>query len=294
MVVLTTTPDSHSDLATQAMRAGKHVLVEKPFTPTSAEAYQLCQAARDNNVLLTVYQNRRWDADFLTLKALVDENALGRIVEFESHFDRHRPEMPAAQSWKTDPASYSAVFDLGTHLLDQVVSIYGLPARITGFVGTQRLNNTSGLEDSFTALLHYNGEGGAGMTATCKAAVVSAEETQLRFWVRGDKGSFKKSGLDVQEDQLKSGLRPGDEGYGVETEAKHGVVTSVGEGGKIEARTAKPVESMGYTAFYEQFAKALDARDEKLVPVDPRVAADVIRLCELMRRSSEEGKTLEV
>jgi len=199
--------------------------------------------------------------------------------------------MPSAQSWKTDPASYSAVFDLGTHLMDQVVSVYGLPERITGFVGTQRQHNTIGLEDSFTALLHYSG----GMLATCKAAVVSPEEPQLRFWVRGEKGSFKKFGLDPQEDQLKAGLRPGESGYGVESEERHGVLSSVVDGsGKVERKTVRPVESIGYTAFYEQFAKALDARDEKLLPVEPGVAADVIRLCELMRRSSAEGKRLLV
>lgn len=180
--------------------------------------------------------------------------------------------------------------------MDQVVSVYGLPERITGFVGTQRQHNTSGLEDSFTALLHYGGGSeGAGMLATCKAGVVSPEDTQLRYWVRGEKGSFKKFGLDPQENQLKAGLRPGESGYGIESEERHGVVTSVVSGSaKVERRTVRPVESIGYTAFYEQFAKALDAGDEKLLPVDPRVAADVIRLCELMRRSSEEGKTLVV
>jgi len=291
VIVVTTAPDSHAALATQAMKAGKHVLVEKPFTPTSSEARELCKVAKDNNVLLTVYQNRRYDTDFLTLKSLLDEGALGRIVEFESHFDRHRPEMPATQSWKTDPASYSAVFDLGTHLMDQVISVYGLPKKITGFVGTQRQGNTTGLEDSFTALLHYDVDG--GLTATCKAAVVSAEEAQLRFWVRGEKGSFKKFHLDPQEDQLKAGERPGQDGYGTEDKAKYGVATSL-SGSKIESRRVTPVEIKGYTAFYDQFAKALDAKDVKQLPVDPDVAADVIRLCELMRESSKEGRTLAV
>jgi len=291
VIVITTAPDSHAALATQAMKAGKHVLVEKPFTPTSSEAHELCKVAKDNNVLLTVYQNRRYDIDFLTLKSLLDEGALGRVVDFETHFDRHRPEMPVAQSWKTDPANNSVVFDIGTHLMDQVVSVFGLPKKITGFVGTQRQGNTSGLEDSFTALLHYDVDG--GLTATCKAAVVSAEEAQLRFWVKGEKGSFKKFYLDPQEDQLKAGKRPGQGGYGIEEEAKYGVATSV-SGGNIESRKVTPVEIEGYTAFYNQFAKALEAKDEKLLPVDPSAAADVIRLCELVRESSKEGRTLLV
>ncbi|KAK5945377.1 hypothetical protein PMZ80_002582 [Knufia obscura] len=289
VIVITTAPDSHASLATQAMKAGKHVIVEKPFTPTSEEARTLCDVARENGVFLTVYQNRRWDADFLTLRKVLDEGSLGRVVEFESHFDRHRPVMPSVQSWKTDPAAYSAVFDLGTHLMDQVVSIYGLPKRITGFVGTQRRNNTSGLEDSFTALLHYDG----GLTATCKAGVVSPETEQLRFWVRGEKGSYKKYHLDPQEGQLKEGLRPGQGGYGIESEEKYGVLTKV-EGGEMVSEKLKTVEGRGYTAFYDQFAKALDAKDVGLLPVGSRVAADVIRLCELMRASSKEGRTLDV
>lgn len=296
VVILTTTPATHFALASQAMKAGKHVLVEKPFTPTSIEARDLVKIAKEEGVLLTVYQNRRFDADFLTLKGLIRDGKLGRVVEFESHFDRHRPGMPTVTSWKTKPEEYSAVFDLGTHLMDQVVSIYGLPQRITGFVGSQRgKRNTSGLEDSFTALLHYDDVGGEGeLMATCKAGVVSAEMQQLRYWVRGEKGSFRKERLDVQEDQLKAGLRPGDQGYGVEEEAAWGVLTSADEGGKMSSEKVKTLEGRGYTTFYDQFGKAIEAGDVSLLPVDAAVAGDVIRLCELMRQSSSERKTLSV
>lgn len=296
VVVLTTTPATHFALASQAMKAKKHVLVEKPFTPTSEEARELVKIAEQEGVLLTVYQNRRYDADFLTLKKLINDGSLGRVVEFESHFDRHRPQMPTTNSWKTSPSEYSAVFDLGTHLMDQVVSLYGLPQGITGFVGSQRgKRNTSGLEDSFTALLHYDDVNGEGeLMATCKAAVVSAEIEQLRYWVRGEKGSFRKERLDVQEDQLKSGLRPGDDGYGVEEEAAWGVLTNVEESGKVSVKKFKTLETSGYTAFYDQFGKALAARDAKLLPVDAAVAGEVIRLCELMRESSSERRTLTV
>ncbi|KAK5082635.1 hypothetical protein LTR05_006515 [Lithohypha guttulata] len=289
VVVISTAPNSHFELASKAMRAGKHVLVEKPFTPTSDEARELVKVAEQNNVLLTVYQNRRYDRDFLTVRKLVSEGSLGRVAEFETHFDRHRPDMPTAQSWKTDPANYSAVFDLGTHLLDQAVYLYGLPKRITGFVGSQREGNTIGLEDSFTALLHYED----GLMVTAKAGVVSPETDQLRFWIRGTKGSFKKFHLDPQEDQLKNGLRPGQENYGEEGESKHGILTTTSEGGMTTSKV-KPVESKGYTTFYDQFAKALDANDAKLLPVDPGVSADVIRLCELMRQSSQQGRTLDL
>ena len=127
----------------------------------------------------------------MTLSKLVKNGSLGRISEYETHFDRHRPEEPASDShkWKNKviPGG-SAVYDLGTHLLDQAVHLLGLPARVTGFIGSARASNTSSYEDSFTVLLHYAN----GTMVTAKATVVSAEDEQLRFWVRGDKGSFKK------------------------------------------------------------------------------------------------------
>jgi len=138
-----------------------------------------------------VRTDRRWDADFQTLSKLYKNGSLGRVVEFETHFDRHRPQepSPSASKWKNKviPGG-SAIYDLGTHLLDQVVYLLGLPKRVTGFIGSQRKVNTSGFEDSFTVLLHY----GDGVLVTAKAGVVSPEEAQLRFWVRGEKGSFKK------------------------------------------------------------------------------------------------------
>ena len=132
--------------------------------------------------------DRRWDTDFLTLLALLKDNALGRITEFETHFDRHRPTLPSGGSWKTKTVSGGgAIYDLGTHLIDQVVVAFGLPRRVTGFVGSQREDNPAGYEDSCTVLLHYD-----QMIATVKTAVVSLEESQLRFWVRGVEGTYKK------------------------------------------------------------------------------------------------------
>lgn len=122
------------------------------------------------------------------------------MVEFETHFDRHRPQEPSsdAHKWKNKiiPGG-SAIYDLGTHLLDQAVHLWGLPDRVTGFVGSQREVNSSGFEDSFTVLLHYK----SGFLVTAKAGVVSPEEEQLRFWVRGEKGSFKKVGISIPHGQ---------------------------------------------------------------------------------------------
>ena len=162
--------------------------------------------------------------------------------------------------------------------------------RITAFIGSQRLGGTESFEDSCLVLLHYDN----GMLATCKAAVVSPEEKQLRYWVRGDKGSFKKFHLDCQEEQLKRGLRPGDDGFGLEPEERCAVLSTWNkEKGQAEIEVVPTVEPPTYADFYRKLARAL-AGDAKQVPVDPTVAANVIRLVELARQSSQEGKTLLV
>lgn len=186
VVIVGTPPGSHLSLTKDALESGKHVVVEKPFTPTAAEAQELIDTARRAGKVLAVYQNRRWDVDFLTVKDLLKNNTLGRIVDFETHFDRWSPAVK--DGWKTDPQpGHGVVYDLGTHLMDQLVALFGMPQKITGFLYGQRQPNPNRYEDSCTILLHYD-----GFIATAKAAVVSAEMRQLRFWVRGDKGSYTK------------------------------------------------------------------------------------------------------
>ncbi|KAJ5833602.1 hypothetical protein N7474_001913 [Penicillium riverlandense] len=290
VVVITTAPDSHFALGQLALNAGKHVVCEKPFTPTSKEADELVALANKQNKLLAVFQNRRWDADFVTLSKLVKNGSLGRISEFETHFDRHRPEEPPADAskWKNKvmPGG-GAIYDLGTHLLDQAVHLLGLPKRITAFIGTARGVNTSGFEDSFTVLLHY----ATGTMVTAKATVVSPEEEQLRFWVRGEKGSFKKFHLDIQEDQLKAGIMPADNGYGREPSERYGTLTTIQKGSPVK-EIVPTVEPPTYTEYYRKLARALGG--EGALPASGAEAREVIRLIELARESSATGRTLDV
>ncbi|KAI4134138.1 MAG: hypothetical protein LQ347_001777 [Umbilicaria vellea] len=286
VVVVTSTPSSHFDLTRLALEHGKHVVVEKPFTPTHQEADELIAMAKKHQRFLTVYQNRRWDADFLTLSRLLRSDTLGRITEFETHFDRHSPVVKPGRQWKTRELGGSVVYDLGTHLMDQVVVLFGMPKRITALIGTQREGRPASDEDSCTVLLHYE-----GMLATVKAAVVSPETRQLRFWVRGEGGSFKKFHLDVQEDQLKTGRRPGDQGFGVEAEDRHGILTTIKDG-KIASESYLTVQPATYTAFYTSLAKALAGHGD--VPIEPEEASAVIRLVELARESSRTGRTVDV
>ncbi|KAJ5908356.1 hypothetical protein N7495_001038 [Penicillium taxi] len=289
LVIVTTAPDSHYDLVKLALEAGKNVVCEKPFTPTYKEAADLVSIAKKQNKLLAVYQNRRWDADFVTLSKLVKNGSLGRIAEFETHFDRHRPEEPAANaSWKNKviPGG-SSIYDLGTHLIDQVVHLLGLPQKVTAFIGSSRAVNTSNYEDTFTVLLHYAN----GTLATAKATVVSPEEEQLRFWVRGEKGSFKKFHLDIQEDQLKAGIMPQDHGYAIEPKERYGTLTTI-QGDKPVKEVYPTVEPPTYTEYYRKIARALAGEGD--LPVTGDEASQVIRLIELARESSATGKTLDL
>lgn len=289
VVVITTDPTSHYELSKLALEAGKHVVCEKPFTPTSKEAEELVALAKKQDKVLAVYQNRRWDADFVTVSKLVKSGALGRVVEFETHFDRHRPEQPhpAVSKWKNKvfPGS-GAIFDLGTHLLDQTVHLFGFPERVTGFITTQR-ENSNGFEDSFTVLLHYKN----GMLATVKAAVVSLESEQLRFWIRGDKGSYKKFHLDIQEDQLRGGMKPGENGFGREPSERYGTLTTSKFGLPVK-EVFPTVEPPTWTEYYRKLARALAGQD--VAPASGAEALRVIRLIELAKESSKLGKTLNV
>ncbi|KAL8937305.1 MAG: hypothetical protein Q9216_004493 [Gyalolechia sp. 2 TL-2023] len=285
IVVVTTPPATHFELAKLALENNKHVIVEKPFVPTTKEANDLIALAKKHQKLLTVYQNRRWDSDFLALKTLIKEanpTPLGRIVDFESHFDRYKPS-PASSSttkaWKTRPEpGGGAIYDLGTHLIDQIVVLFGLPGKITAFLGSQRVGNTGGgYEDACTVLLHYDG----GMMATVKVAVVSAEAAQLRFWYHED----------CQEAHLTQGMKPGDDGFGIEPDEWNGTLTTVDDGNLIP-KSYPTVRRATYKDFYTQFVQAVDGRGE--VPVKPEDAASVIRLVELAKESSEQGRTLDV
>lgn len=196
LVIITSIPSTHYTFTQQALAANKNVVVEKPFVPTSAEARELTALAQKKGLQLAVYQNRRWDVDFLTLQKLLKEGSLGHIAEFETHYDRFRPALPpsAQQTWKNkaEPAG-GALFDLGSHLLDQVYHLFGAPRSVTGVVQVQKKGLKSGdcAPDAFTALLSY-GDEESEMLVTVKSSSLSAEEQQLRYFIRGDKGSFKK------------------------------------------------------------------------------------------------------
>jgi predicted dehydrogenase len=292
LIVITTTPDSHFTLCAAALHAKKHVLVEKPFVPTAAEAKELIEISARAKKMICVYQNRRWDTDFLTFRALQAQGKLGRIVEFETHFDRHRPERPV-DTWKgtlSVSRGGGVIYDLGTHLIDQVVVAFGLPQRVTAVFQSQRQDGSEE-PDAMTVLLVYEEGANKGLLVTVKAGVISPETQQLRYWVRGTDGSWMKMHLDVQEDQLKAGMKPGDKGFGVEPEECAGWLTTM-EGEEPVRITVRNVEPETYGALYSAFAEAIQKGDEKLVPVKASEARDVLRVIEAARESAEVGRTV--
>jgi predicted dehydrogenase len=288
IIAITTTPETHFPFAKAALEAGKHVIVEKPFVPTSAEAQQLIDISTKTGKLICVYQNRRWDSDFLTVKKLVKDDTLGRIVEFNTHFDRYKPVKPT--NWKGSLGMADAggvVYDLGTHLLDQCFVLFGMPKTVTAFFENQR-DDGSEEPDAITVMLGY-GKGGPLVTA--KAGIMCVEEEQLRYWVRGTKGSFRKLNLDVQEDQLKAGMKPWDEDFGVESESASGRLVVLEEG-KPKGSVLRNVTPETYASLYDGFKKAIDGGGEEEVPVKATEARDVLKIIEAAKESAKTGKSV--
>ncbi|KAK4235300.1 hypothetical protein C8A03DRAFT_46536 [Achaetomium macrosporum] len=297
VIVLCTPPNTHYPLARAALEAGKHVLVEKPFVPTAAEADALAALAREKGRVLCVYQNRRWDSDFLTVRRLIGEGTLGRVIEFETHFDRLRPTPPAGATWKASMGMAQgggALYDLGTHLLDQVFVLFGMPSSVYGrFVRQREGRLVKGVEgeadepDSVTAVLSY---AGTGLVVQVRIGVVCVESRQMRFWVRGSKGSYHKTGLDPQEDQLRGGGKATDADFGREEESKYGRLCLLGDDGTVVDKVCPTVEPETYVRFYQLFAKAVASGKEEDIPVPATQAAQVLRIIEAVRESAKTGR----
>ncbi|KAI1396839.1 NAD(P)-binding protein [Hypoxylon fuscum] len=298
VVVVTTPPQTHFSFAQQALQAGKHVLVEKPFVPSAAEADALIDLAKEKGRLICVYQNRRWDSDFLTVqKLLAGGSTLGRIVEFETHFDRFRLEKPS--NWKgllgMDQGG-SALYDLGTHLIDQVYVLFGMPQSVFATFASQRDGLLSGPQnpdlepDSVTAQLFYD----SGLIAFVRIAVASAETQQPRFWVRGTKGSYCKVGLDTQEPQLKSGMKTNDANFGREAPEWNGKLTLVANDGSMREQDWPNVEPKTYSKIYELFGEALVQNREQDVPVPASQARDVLRIIEAAKESAKGRRAVQL
>lgn len=290
LIVVGTPNETHYDLAKRALTAGKHVVVDKPFAASSAEARELIELAAKKNLVLAPFHNRRWDGDFLTVRKLLGSGELGRLVTYESHFDRFRP-LPREATWKeAGNAANGMLFDLGPHLVDQALTLFGVPQAITASVRRDR--DTTDIEDAFDITLHY-----PRLQAICRATMLAAEPAP-RFLLHGTRGSFRKYGVDPQEPALVAGAAVppvGDtrEWLGEPEEAwgTLAVAPNLAEPG-ILARTKVKTELGDYRGFYANVRDAINGSGALNVTAEDGFR--VIRLLEMARESSAQGKALPV
>ncbi|MFH7525419.1 oxidoreductase [Aeromonas sp. A5] len=277
LVVIATPNDTHAPLARQALLAGKHVVIDKPFALDLAEAKALVELAEKQQRLLSIFHNRRWDGDFLTVRRLLAEGTLGQIAQFESHFDRYRPEV--RQRWREAGGPGSGLwFDLGPHVLDQALQLFGLPDWLQADLAGQRPGSLS--DDYFHVVLGY-GEMRVVLHGSC---LVSA--TMPRFIIHGSAGSFIKFGMDVQEEQLKLGKRPPAADWGVDSEP--GQLSRIRDGQLQQELVAG--EAGDYGAYYRGVCAAI--LGEGANPVPAGEALVVMALLDLARESHSSGKRL--
>jgi scyllo-inositol 2-dehydrogenase (NADP+) len=267
LVILGTPPLTHFDLASTAIAHGLHVVVDKPFVTTSAQGEGLISQATEAGVQLTVFQNRRWDSDFLTLKKLLGEGTLGEVRNFESRFEWWRPE--GFGNWR-DTASLTEgggiLHDLGAHLIDQAVQLFGAVEESYGETANRGPHQEGADTEAFVSLLHESGVR-SRLWMNGMAAQVGP-----RFHVLGSQAGYTKWGLDHQEPALAAGMSPLDPAYGLEPQDAWGVLG-------IDGSTASvPAETGAYPQFYSKLAAAL--RGEGKLPVDPAQSLEVLRIIE--------------
>ena len=269
LVVLATPNVLHAPQAFTALKAGKAVVIDKPFALSPAEAEILATLARDCGLFLSVFHNRRWDADFLALREAIASGRLGPVRTFESHFDRYRPEVRDRWRERDEPGG-GIWHDLGPHLIDQAFVLFGRPLGITCDLSVLREGGQA--IDWANAVLRYED----------KRVILHADMTSpapdVRFAVHGARASWLKSGLDVQEDQLKAGVAVGGEGWGVDP------LPAVRVDGATGRREAAPGPPGDYRAYYDAIARALAGKGPN--PVPPEEALAVMEVLEAGVESS--------
>lgn len=271
LVVVATPNNTHGQLARAAISAGKHVVVDKPFTLDLVEAREIVARAKASNRMLAVFHNRRWDSDYLTIKAALTSGRIGRVTHFESHLDRYRPAV--RDRWRERKAAGAGVwFDLGPHLIDQALQLFGLPDTVLASLATQR--NAAMVEDWAHVVLHYGEQRVVLQTAMLVAGGSN------RFTVHGLQGSLVKHAADQQEAQLLAGILPGNLTWGQDDDP-----LQVHDGnGRRTSIQATPGDQR---QFYSQLANAIIAGGA--TPVRPIEGLAVMAVLDASFRSAREG-----
>lgn len=279
LVVISSPNTLHAPQAAAALRAGKHVVVEKPVAATAAEVSDLEQLATQHKRKFTVFQNRRWDSDFLTLKKLIEQDRLGAIYSYHARWDRFRPRV--TDFWRDrDAANHGVLYDLGTHLIDQALMLFGTPDWLFANVYTQRENGST--TDGFEILC------GKGPLRISIGVNYLTADGGYRYRVNGSRASFLKPGLDQQEPQLRGGMEPNDALFGTEPPEQWGTLVH-GESGQREGVTP---ETGRWVTFYEIMRRAIE--EDGPVPVPASQAYDTIRIVEAALTSSAMGCRIDL
>ena len=282
LVIVNTPNHTHFEFAKKALQAGKDVLVEKAFTVTVSEAEELITIAKEKNKSLSVFQNRRYDSDFKTVKKIVEAGNLGNLVEIEFHFDRYKPELSPKQHKETSIPGSGLLHDLGPHLIDQALYLFGLPQSVFGFLNTVRPGSV--VNDYFDITLFYPTK-----TVRLKSSLL-VKELLPAFILHGTNGSFIKQRADVQEDNLKLGQKPGSEDWGIEPVSAGGTL-NINDNGKT-IRTNIPSLRGNYMEFYEKLYESLT--NKKSLPVTAEEGLNVMRIIGAVLESHNTKKIISI
>jgi predicted dehydrogenase len=282
LVVVNTPNGTHYDFAKQALLAGKHVICEKPFTVTVAQAEELIQITARQNKQLSVYQNRRFDSDYRTIKSVLDQKLLGNIVEAEFHFDRYKEELSPKQHKEIPIPGTGCLYDLGSHLIDQALQLFGMPQAL--FADIAAMRPVSKVDDYFELLLYYPAH-----RVRIKSSY-QVREALPGYVIHGSKGSFIKPKTDMQEAQLQAGMLPTENGYGTEPEAERGLLHTETEG-KISREYISSFKG-NYTDYYEGIYQAI--RNRQPLPVTAEDGMKVIKIIEAAFQSSKERRVIDL
>ena len=282
LVIVNTPNETHLDYTKRALEAGKHVVVEKPFTNTIEEAQQLIELSKKVGKVLSVFQSRRWDGGFNTVRQVMEHGMLGPVVEYEAHYDRFRNYI-ALNTWKEEPAPGSGIlYNLGSHMLDQVIVLFGMPQTISAKIGIQRLGGK--VDDFYDLRLTY-----PDLNVIVKSSYL-VREPGPQYIIHGVKGSFVKYGIDPQEEALKQGQIPGRAGWGLEPEQYWGKLNTEINGLHVEGK----IETLpgNYLGYYQNIYECI--REGKDLAVKPEQAMQVIQLIEIAMKSNKEQRAIEV
>jgi predicted dehydrogenase len=280
LVVVNTPNVTHYDYAKQSLAAGKHVIVEKPFTTDVSEGEELIELAASKGKMLSIYHNRRWDSDYRTVLKVVKEDLLGEIVEAEFHYDRFKQELSPKVHKETPGRGTGVLYDLGSHLIDQALQLFGMPEAV--FADILAMRSISKVDDYFELLLYYPNK-----RVRIKATYV-AKETVPATVIHGTNGSFLKPKADVQEDMLQAHISPSIEGWGTEHEDGKGLLNTIRDG--VNVREFITSEHGNYMGYYDGIYKAI--RENKGVPVSAKDGLNVIKIIRAAMQSNLEKEVI--